>query len=89
LVGAETGIKTVAAVHTQCRSWVKSGQTIAGQNPLLSVVTPIATIRRRKRLMRYFDESDGKPERIGKVIADIFSALVYLSVLILMTSHFS
>jgi SAM-dependent methyltransferase len=25
LIGAETGIKTIAAVHSQCRSWVISG----------------------------------------------------------------
>jgi hypothetical protein len=30
---AETGIKTIAAVHSQCRSWVKSRQTIAGPKP--------------------------------------------------------
>jgi hypothetical protein len=30
----------------QCRSWVKSGQTIAGQNPPLSAVPPKADIRR-------------------------------------------
>jgi hypothetical protein len=41
LVGVETGIKTITAVHSQCRCWVISGQTIAGQNPPLSVVTPI------------------------------------------------
>jgi IS30 family transposase len=28
LIGPETGIKTIAAVHSQCRSWVISGQTI-------------------------------------------------------------
>jgi hypothetical protein len=39
--------------------------------------------------MRYFDETDGKPERIGKVIGDMFSALVYVGVLILMTTHFT
>jgi len=38
LIGAETGIKTIAAVHSQCRLWVKSGQTIAGQNPPLSAL---------------------------------------------------
>jgi hypothetical protein len=30
LIEAETGIKTIAEVHSQCRSWVKSGQTIPG-----------------------------------------------------------
>src|SRR5450830_1632823 len=38
LIGAETGIKTIAAVHSQCRLWVISGQTIAGENPLLSAI---------------------------------------------------
>jgi hypothetical protein len=27
---AETGIKIIAAAHSQCRSWVISGQTITG-----------------------------------------------------------
>src|SRR5450631_647565 len=38
LIGAETSIKTIAAVHSQCRSWVISGQTIAAQNPPLSAL---------------------------------------------------
>jgi hypothetical protein len=42
LIGAETGIKTIAAVRNRCRLWVISGQTISPENPLLSVVTPIA-----------------------------------------------
>jgi TRAP-type mannitol/chloroaromatic compound transport system permease small subunit len=33
--------------------------------------------------MQYFEASDGKLERIGKVIGDTISALVILSVLIL------
>ena len=38
LIGPETGIKNIAAVHSQCRSWVKSGQTITGENPQLSAL---------------------------------------------------
>jgi hypothetical protein len=38
LIGAETGIKTIAAAHGQCRLWVISGQTIAGKNPSLSAL---------------------------------------------------
>jgi hypothetical protein len=38
LIRAEIGIKTIAAVHSQCRLWVKSGQTVAGQNPTLSAL---------------------------------------------------
>ena len=30
--------RTIAAVHRHCRSWVKSGQNIARQNPPLSAV---------------------------------------------------
>jgi hypothetical protein len=45
LIGAEIGIKTIAAVHSQCPFWVISGQTIAGQNPALSADAPIADIR--------------------------------------------
>jgi hypothetical protein len=33
--------------------------------------------------MHYFQASDGKPERIGKVIGDALSALTILAVLIL------
>ena len=33
--------------------------------------------------MQYFEASDGKPERIGKVIGDTLAALVILAVLIL------
>ena len=29
MIGAETGVKTIAAVHGQCRLWVISGQTAA------------------------------------------------------------
>jgi hypothetical protein len=52
LIGAETGIKTIAAVHSQCRSWVISGQTIAGQKPRLSAVAPIADKRGRRWIVR-------------------------------------
>jgi hypothetical protein len=38
LIGAESGIKTIAAVHSQCRCWVIIGQTITGQNPPLSAL---------------------------------------------------
>jgi hypothetical protein len=52
LKGAETGIKIIAAVHSRCPFWVKSGQTIAGKNPQLSVVTPIADKRGRGLIVR-------------------------------------
>jgi hypothetical protein len=35
---AETGIKTIAAVQCQCRSWVISGQTFGRRNPPLSAL---------------------------------------------------
>jgi hypothetical protein len=35
----------LSAARPQCRCWVISGQTIAGQNPLLSAVTPIAIVQ--------------------------------------------
>jgi hypothetical protein len=38
LKGAETRIKTIAAVHSQCRSWVISRQTIDRQIPPLSAL---------------------------------------------------
>jgi hypothetical protein len=33
LIGAEIGIKTIAAVHSQCRLWVISGQTVTSPKP--------------------------------------------------------
>lgn len=33
--------------------------------------------------MQYFDASDGKPERIGKVIGDVLAALFWVAVFIL------
>src|SRR5450830_240068 len=38
LIGAETGIKIIAAVHSQYRCWVISGQTIAYENPPMSAI---------------------------------------------------
>src|ERR1039457_5929504 len=59
LIGAETGVKTTAAVHSQCRLWVKSGQTIAGQNPTLSAVTPIADKLGYGWYVRFFNRPFG------------------------------
>jgi hypothetical protein len=42
LIGAETGIKTITAVHSQCRSWVNRCVFIQRSGWLLSVVGPIA-----------------------------------------------
>jgi hypothetical protein len=39
--------------------------------------------------MQYFDESEDKFSRIGRVIGDILSALVYIGVLILMVTRFA
>jgi len=38
--------------------------------------------------MQYFSESDGGPERLGKVIGDILAALVVLGVLALLVDKF-
>src|SRR5579859_7274356 len=54
LIGAETGVKTIAAVHSQCPLWVISGQSCGGQNPHLSAVTPIADIDRDLIEVRYW-----------------------------------
>ena len=35
---AETGIRTITAVHCQCSLWVKSGQTVTAQNSPLSAL---------------------------------------------------
>jgi hypothetical protein len=58
LIGVETGIKTIAAVQSQCRLWVINGQTIPGQNRLLSAVTPIADKRGRNWIVRFVPEAD-------------------------------
>ncbi len=39
--------------------------------------------------MQYFDATAGKPERIGQVIGDVFSASIYIFLLGLMLSHFA
>ena len=39
--------------------------------------------------MQYFDASEDKLERIGKVIGDVISVCIYVFVLILMLSHFT
>jgi len=31
--------------------------------------------------MPYFSESDGKPERIGKIIGDVFSAFIIVALI--------
>jgi hypothetical protein len=49
---AEQMFETIAATHPQMPLWVKSGQTITGQNPPLSVVTPIADKRGRNWIVR-------------------------------------
>jgi hypothetical protein len=41
-IGAETGIKTIAAVHSQCRCWVIRCRPNQRQFRPLSVVSPIA-----------------------------------------------
>jgi hypothetical protein len=50
---AETGIKTIAAMHSQCRLWVIRVAAVAGQNQDLSVVGPIAT-----KLLQRSERSD-------------------------------
>jgi hypothetical protein len=38
--------------------------------------------------MQYFDKSDGKPERVGKVIGDTFSALIVLALIMVLVNSF-
>ena len=38
--------------------------------------------------MPYFNEAEDKPEMIGRALGDVFSALVYICLLILMLTHF-
>ena len=42
---------------------------------------------KRKFPMAYFNQTDGTPERIGKVIGDGLAIFVYVFVLILIFSH--
>src|ERR1019366_10171802 len=44
LVARQTGIKTIAAVHSQCRSWVIRCGAIQPPSRPLSVVSPTATL---------------------------------------------
>jgi hypothetical protein len=43
LIGVETGIKTIAAVHSQCRSWVIRDRAIQNSWPLDVRFPPKAT----------------------------------------------
>jgi hypothetical protein len=52
LIGAETGIKTIAAVHSQCRLWVNRCVSIPPQRRPLSVVAPIGDKRERGWFVR-------------------------------------
>jgi hypothetical protein len=38
--------------------------------------------------MQYFNETEGKPEMIGRVLGDACAALVYIALLVLMLTHF-
>jgi hypothetical protein len=69
-IGAETGSKTIAAVHSQCRLWVKSGQTIRGQNRPLSAVSPIADKRGRGWIVRYVPIATDAPQQKCYSIGD-------------------
>lgn len=37
--------------------------------------------------MRYFEQSDGVPERIGKVIGDLISLAVVISIIVLVVNQ--
>ena len=50
LIGAETGIKTIAAVHSQFRCWVKTGKARSEQ--MLSAVHPITDVAKVLRHVR-------------------------------------
>ena len=38
--------------------------------------------------MSYFNATEGKPERIGRVLGDITAAFFYACILVLMLTHF-
>jgi hypothetical protein len=38
--------------------------------------------------MSYFEPSAKRPERIGKVMGDIFSAFIFLSIIVMMAVRF-
>ena len=54
LIGPETGIKTIVAMHGQCRSWVISRQTVAGQNQRLSAIVRKRTKFAAQRMSALF-----------------------------------
>jgi hypothetical protein len=58
LKGAETGIKPIAALHSQCPLWVKSGQTVAGQIPPLSAIVRKRTKYCGAANVRFVPEAD-------------------------------
>ena len=39
------------------------------------------------RSMKYFDDDMGQPERIGKVIGDVFTAVIVLSLMLIIFFH--
>jgi hypothetical protein len=43
----------------------------------------------RRSMMQYFDGTEDRDQRVGKIIGDSFAALVYLAVLFLMIGRFS
>jgi hypothetical protein len=52
LIGAETDIKTIAAAHSKCRSWVKSGQTVGWLKSTFVRYGPKADKRERNWIVR-------------------------------------
>ena len=47
----------------KCRSWVKSGQTVAGQNPPFVRFGPIADKRGRGRFVRFVPKAANAPQQ--------------------------
>jgi len=67
LVARQTGIKTIAAVHSQCRSWVISGQTVAANNPPLSAVVRKRTKCCGAENVRYVPFATDAPQQIASL----------------------
>jgi hypothetical protein len=70
----ETGIKIIAAVHSQCRSWVNRCVSIQRPGRSLSAVRPIATISRLSSFVREGPTSDNAPQQTASLFDHLVGA---------------
>jgi hypothetical protein len=63
LIGAETGIKTIAALRDRCPLWVIRCRAIQPQRRPLSVVSPIGDKRERRWFVRFVPIATNAPQQ--------------------------